>query len=73
MRASRDCQAWERAVGGVTAAARDGSNLVPPIIAAVEARVRELHSYAVPEVIALDVAAGSRPYLDWLLGSVASA
>lgn len=41
--------------------------------AALEARVRELHSYEVPEVIALDVAAGSRPYLDWLLGSVATA
>jgi periplasmic divalent cation tolerance protein len=37
---------------------------------ALETRVRELHSYDVPEVIALDVAAGSRPYLDWLLGSV---
>jgi periplasmic divalent cation tolerance protein len=40
---------------------------------AVEARIRELHSYAVPEVIALDVALSSRPYLDWLLGSVLSA
>ena len=37
---------------------------------ALETRVRELHSYDVPEVIALDVATGSRPYLDWLLGSV---
>jgi len=32
----------------------------------VERRVRELHSYEVPEVIAIRVAAGSRPYLDWL-------
>jgi periplasmic divalent cation tolerance protein len=33
---------------------------------AVERRVRELHSYEVPEVIALDVGAGSLPYLEWL-------
>jgi periplasmic divalent cation tolerance protein len=32
----------------------------------IERRVRELHSYEVPEVIALRVAAGSRPYLDWI-------
>jgi periplasmic divalent cation tolerance protein len=41
--------------------------------AALEARIRELHSYQVPEVMAFDVATGSRPYLDWLLGSVANA
>lgn len=34
---------------------------------AVEARVRELHSYDVPEVIALPVEAGSRPYLEWVV------
>jgi periplasmic divalent cation tolerance protein len=33
---------------------------------ALAARVRTLHSYAVPEVIALDVVAGSAPYLDWV-------
>jgi periplasmic divalent cation tolerance protein len=32
----------------------------------IERRVRQLHSYEVPEVIAIPVAAGSRPYLDWL-------
>jgi periplasmic divalent cation tolerance protein len=32
----------------------------------VEARVRALHSYDVPEVIALPLAAGSTPYLEWL-------
>jgi len=32
----------------------------------VERRVRELHSYEVPEVIALDVTAGSEPYLEWI-------
>jgi len=32
----------------------------------LERRIRELHPYEVCEVIALDVAAGSQPYLDWL-------
>jgi periplasmic divalent cation tolerance protein len=34
--------------------------------AALEKRVRELHTYAVPEIIALPVVAGSAAYLDWL-------
>ncbi|MFH1755217.1 MAG: divalent-cation tolerance protein CutA [Candidatus Latescibacterota bacterium] len=29
-------------------------------------RVSELHSYDVPEMIALDIDAGSRPYIDFL-------
>jgi methylmalonyl-CoA mutase N-terminal domain/subunit len=37
LRARRDRDAWQRGVDGVATAARDGSNLVPPIIAAVEA------------------------------------
>jgi periplasmic divalent cation tolerance protein len=32
----------------------------------LEARVRELHSYDVPEVIALDIEAASSGYLDFL-------
>ena len=32
----------------------------------VEKRVRELHSYEVPEVIAITIVNGSKPYLDWL-------
>ena len=35
-------------------------------VAALEARVRVLHSYDVPEVLALRVHAGSAPYLAWL-------
>jgi len=35
-------------------------------VAALEARVRALHSYDVPEVIALPVTTGSAPYLAWL-------
>jgi periplasmic divalent cation tolerance protein len=33
-------------------------------------RILELHSYTVPEIIALPVALGYRPYLDWIAGSV---
>jgi len=38
----------------------------------VERRVRELHSYEVPEVMALPFQQGSPPYLAWLLESTAS-
>ena len=38
VRSSRDSTAWRSALEGVDRAARDGSNLVPPIIQAVEAR-----------------------------------
>jgi periplasmic divalent cation tolerance protein len=33
------------------------------------ARVRALHSYQTPEVIAVPIIAGSQAYLDWLRGS----
>ena len=35
-------------------------------VAALEVRVRELHSYETPEVLALPVRAGSVAYLEWL-------
>jgi periplasmic divalent cation tolerance protein len=38
--------------------------------AAVRDAVRKLHSYEVPEIIALPIAAGSRAYLDWIAASV---
>jgi periplasmic divalent cation tolerance protein len=38
--------------------------------AAVEARIRSLHVYEVPEILQLNVDAGHQPYLDWVLGSV---
>jgi methylmalonyl-CoA mutase N-terminal domain/subunit len=38
LRASRSADAWRAAVDGVVLTARDGGNLVPPIVAAVEAR-----------------------------------
>ncbi len=39
--------------------------------AAIEARVKALHSYQVPEVIALPIVAGAEGYLRWLQESVA--
>jgi periplasmic divalent cation tolerance protein len=38
--------------------------------AAVRDAVRKLHSYDVPEIIALPIAAGLRAYLDWIAESV---
>jgi len=38
VRASRSASAWKTALDSVERAARDGSNLVPPIVAAVEAQ-----------------------------------
>ena len=35
-------------------------------LAALRARVVELHPYDVPEVLALRIDAGHQPYLDWL-------
>jgi uncharacterized protein involved in tolerance to divalent cations/8-oxo-dGTP pyrophosphatase MutT (NUDIX family) len=36
------------------------------LFAAVEKRVRELHSYSVPEIVALPIVDGSQGYLRWL-------
>ena len=33
---------------------------------ALKARILQLHSYEVPEVIAVPVVAGHKPYLDWI-------
>lgn len=35
-------------------------------VAALEARLRQLHSYEVPEFLVIPVASGSAPYLRWL-------
>lgn len=32
----------------------------------LEARFREIHSYEVPEIIALPIVQGSHPYLQWI-------
>ncbi|MBW4552277.1 MAG: divalent-cation tolerance protein CutA [Aphanocapsa sp. GSE-SYN-MK-11-07L] len=34
--------------------------------AGLEARIQTLHSYAVPEIIALPIVAGAQPYLAWI-------
>jgi uncharacterized protein involved in tolerance to divalent cations/8-oxo-dGTP pyrophosphatase MutT (NUDIX family) len=43
------------------------------LYAALEKRVRELHSYEIPEIIALPIVAGSEPYLNWLAEQTAVA
>jgi len=42
-------------------------------VPALEARVRALHSYDVPEVVALPIVAGSAPYFAWLGDATARA
>lgn len=39
--------------------------------AAVEAAIRELHSYDCPEVIATPIVAGAEAYLQWLAAQIA--
>ena len=43
---------------------------VQPNFAAVEKAIREMHSYEVPEILALPVSEGSQPYLEWLVEQV---
>ncbi|HEV3220444.1 MAG TPA: divalent-cation tolerance protein CutA [Candidatus Acidoferrales bacterium] len=40
------------------------------VFAELEREVRRLHSYKIPEIIALSVVAGSRSYLQWVQESV---
>jgi len=37
----------------------------------LEREVRALHSYEVPEIVALEIIAGSAPYLEWVGAEVA--
>ena len=41
--------------------------------AALEREIWRLHSYETPEIIALPIVTGSKPYLDWLRNSVRAA
>ena len=45
---------------------KTGKEMLPRL----ERRVRELHTYDVPEIMALSFDQGTKPYLDWLLDSV---
>jgi periplasmic divalent cation tolerance protein len=36
----------------------------------LEKKIQELHSYEVPEIIALPILAGSQPYLQWISENV---
>jgi periplasmic divalent cation tolerance protein len=38
----------------------------PELFEPLAARVKELHSYEVPEIIALSIVAGSKAYLSWI-------
>jgi periplasmic divalent cation tolerance protein len=40
------------------------------LFASVEAAVREVHPYAVPEILAIPVVAGSASYLQWITAEV---
>ncbi|HMK15898.1 MAG TPA: divalent-cation tolerance protein CutA [Methanomicrobiales archaeon] len=35
-------------------------------------RLREIHPYEIPEILAVPVLGGFRPYLEWVLGETAS-
>jgi len=35
----------------------------------VEAKIKEIHTYEVPEIIAIRISRGSEPYLNWLRDS----
>ena len=39
---------------------------------AVEAKIKELHTYEVPQIIALTIHTGSKEYLEWLKESITS-
>lgn len=39
----------------------------------VEAAIREVHSYEVPEIIAVPIVAGGKDYLDWIRAQVTAA
>jgi periplasmic divalent cation tolerance protein len=42
------------------------------LLSRLQSRVHELHSYEVPEIIAVELADGSAPYVDWVIESTSS-
>ena len=54
---------------------RDGEllliiNTLEEELPAVEATIRELHSYELPEILSFDVGYGEKNFLDWIRGSI---
>ncbi len=43
---------------------------LPSHFEALEGRIRELHPYDIPEIIAAKIEAGSDPYMKWLEGAL---
>lgn len=41
-----------------------------PLVNRLIKEVKKLHSYTIPEIIALPIIAGNKDYLDWIKGSV---
>jgi periplasmic divalent cation tolerance protein len=41
------------------------------LFSALEVKIREIHSYSVPEIIAIPIVAGSQSYLQWMDEQVA--
>jgi periplasmic divalent cation tolerance protein len=37
---------------------------------AIEVELRRVHTYSVPELLRIPIAAGSRPYLNWLMKEI---
>ncbi|MDH3975060.1 MAG: divalent-cation tolerance protein CutA [Deltaproteobacteria bacterium] len=65
----RSVYRWEGKVfdeSEVMMVAKTASSLAPMLVK----RVKELHSYDVPEVICIPIATGSGDYLDWIDASV---
>ncbi len=44
-----------------------------PLFAALKSRIRELHSYEVPEIIAFPISQGLHEYLDWVVAETRQA
>jgi periplasmic divalent cation tolerance protein len=38
----------------------------------LENKIREMHSYEVPEIISIPIARGSEPYLNWVRDSTSA-
>ena len=65
----RSCYLWEGKLnmeGEEQLIIKTEQRMIEPVMA----RIIELHSYKVPEIIVLPILSGHQPYLDWLSQSV---